>query len=84
MMSPTEIPTAGKATMIPILPSKGGREVPEVRAYADYTTNFDYIVEVDGVRVGRFTQYNQDSAYLAARLANQYRLTILDNDGRRT
>lgn len=44
-----------------------------IRAYADSTTNNDWIVEQDGIRVARFSAFSRDSVFLAARLANKLR-----------
>lgn len=50
-----------------------------VRAYASAWTNFDWVVEVDGIRRARYSQYSQDSVFLAARKANEYRREEANN-----
>ena len=52
-----------------------------IRAFSDFTTNFDWVVEQDDIRVARYIGYDQNSAYRAARKANELRhdnLTSVD------
>ena len=50
-----------------------------VRAFADFSTDGDWVVTLDGVRMARFTKFDRNSAYWAARKAQEIRRVLAEN-----